>query len=171
MLLRTETPKDYDHVYQLNIAAFGNREDESKLIERIRLSEEFIPELSIIADNQGEIVGHILLSKAKVVQADEIYDVIVLAPVAVHPMHQKKGIGGMLINEGVKRATRLGYGLVLLIGHPTYYPKFKFQQAAKYGLTLRQFDVPEDVFMVRELIEGELGRISGELQYPKAFFE
>ena len=74
------TSSDHCAVFELNYVAFGNREDESKLIERIRISEGFIPEFSLIAENDGEIVGHILLSKAKVIGDEKEHEVIVLAP-------------------------------------------------------------------------------------------
>ncbi|PLR86702.1 GNAT family N-acetyltransferase [Bacillus sp. V33-4] len=170
MNIRTEKASDYKKVYQLNYLAFGERDDESKLIERIRLSEEFVPELSIIAEEKGEIAGHILLSKAKVKNPNHEYEVIVLAPIAVRPGYQKKGIGTKLMQEGLRRCKGLGYGLVLLIGHPDYYPKFGFKPARKYRLELRQFDVPDEVFMVCELKVGELNKVHGELTYPGSFF-
>lgn len=170
MLIRTETISDYKYVYNLNFAAFENRDDEAKLVERIRFTEGFIRELSLVADVQGEIMGHILLSKAKVIQSNNEKEVIVLAPIAVKPDFQKKGIGRKLIEESLGRAKDLGYGLVLLIGHPTYYSKFGFQPARNYGLELTQYKVPDDVFMVCELIDGELESTNGELIYPSAFF-
>ena len=171
MHIRTETKNDYKDVFNLNYTAFGNRDDESKLVESIRFSDGFIPELSIVADNQGEIVGHLLISKAKIRSENGDKDVVVLAPVAVLPEFQKKGIGSKLIKEGLKRAEKMGYGLVFLIGHPAYYPKFGFQAARNHGLELTQYQVPDDVFMVCELKEGELESTKGELMYPPAFFK
>lgn len=166
--VRTETRADAEQVAKVLFQAFGNREDESELVKRIRRSDGFIPELSLVAEQNGEIVGHILLSKAKVVNGDQQTGVIALAPLAVDPKHQKQGIGGLLIQEGVERCRQMGYELVLLIGHPAYYPKFGFKPARPYGLELKQFDVPDDVFMVCELQDGALGRIQGELIYPEA---
>ncbi|MBS4200031.1 N-acetyltransferase [Bacillus sp. FJAT-49732] len=171
MKIRTETYEDYKAVYDINVEAFGNREDESNLVERIRESDGFIPELSIVAEKDGKVIGHILLSKANIWKSDKTTEVIVLAPIAVKPEYQKKGIGSSLIHEGLERVTELGYGLVLLIGHPSYYPRFGFKPARSFGLELRQFDVPDDVFMICELRTGELERIQGELRYPTAFFE
>ncbi|WP_328276957.1 N-acetyltransferase [Paenibacillus chibensis] len=94
---------------------------------------------------------------------------IALAPLAVSPEHQKQGIGKRLMQEGLKRCQNLGYSLVLLIGHPEYYPKFGFKPARPLGLELKQFAVPDDVFMVCELQEGALVRIQGELIYPEVF--
>lgn len=88
----------------------------------------------------------------------------------MNPTVQKRGIGSNLIEEGLRRAKDLGYGLVFLIGHPNYYPKFGFQPARNHGMELTQFKVPDDVFMVYELKDGELARISGELHYPTPFF-
>ena len=170
MIMRTETNKDFEEVYKLNYLAFGNREDESKLIERIRLSEEFIPELSIVAEMENEIVGHILLSKATVEDQDKQYTVIVLAPIAVRPNYQKLGVGSRLIEEGIRRCRSLGYSIILLIGHPTYYPRLGFQPARQFGLELKQFEVPDEVFMVYEVEEGKLREIQGELKYPNTFF-
>jgi putative acetyltransferase len=170
MVIRTESVKDFEEVYNLNFLAFGYREDESQLVERIRNSDEFIPEISIVAEIGNEIVGHILLSKAVVEDKEESHEVIVLAPIAVKPNYQKQGIGSKLINEGLGKCKNLGFSIVLLIGHPEYYPKFGFKPARRFGLDLKQFVVPDEVFMVCELSEGELQKIKGELKYPKSFF-
>lgn len=71
----------------------------------------------------------------------------------------------------MQRCNEHGYGLVLLIGHPSYYPKLGFQPARACGLELKQFEVPDEVFMVYEAASGQLGTIKGELKYPPAFFE
>ena len=170
MIIRTENKSDYSKVFKVNYEAFRNREDEPKLVEKIRDSEQFISELSIVAEENNEILGHILLSKAEVIEEDVNHEVIVLAPIAVKPELQNMGIGSKLIQEGLERCKNLGYGLVLLIGHPTYYPKFGFKPARQYGLELKQFNVTDEVFMVCEVIEGELGKIKGELKYPETFF-
>ncbi|MBD3922153.1 N-acetyltransferase [Paenibacillus sp. PR3] len=170
VLIRTENERDYDQVYKVNYAAFGNREDEAKLVERIRATPYFVPQLSLVAELDGEIVGHLLLSRAEIVNGTECHEVIVLAPIAVKPAHQKHGIGRQLIQEGLERCRQLGYYVVLLIGHPSYYPKFGFKPARPLGLELKQFEVPDDVFMVCELKDNELLHIQGELIYPVAFF-
>ena len=171
MIIRTEELRDHEDVYALNYHAFEEREDESKLIERIRSSSSFIPELSLIAELDQKVVGHALFSKAEVVGQNGSHDVIVLAPVAVHPDHQRQGIGTKLIQEGLRRCTQLGFGVVLLLGHPAYYPRLGFKPASYYGFTLTQFEVPDDVFMANELFAGVTLAIPEELRYPKAFFE
>ncbi|QWU18114.1 N-acetyltransferase [Paenibacillus sophorae] len=170
MIIRTETPNDYVQVHNVNYVAFGNREDEARLVERIRESRYFVPQLSIVAEKSEEIVGHLLMSKAVIVEGNNQHEVIVLAPIAVKPDHQKQGIGKQLIFEGLKRCKEYKYYVVLLIGHPSYYPKFGFKPARQYGLDLKKFQVPDEVFMVCELKEDELSNIKGELKYPEAFF-
>lgn len=171
MEIRTERISDYEEVFQVNYLAFQNREDESRLVERIRLSDQFIPELSLVAVENHHIVGHVLFSKAEVVDEENSHEVIVLAPIAVMPSHQRRGVGSKLIHEGLKRCTELGYDVVFLIGHPSYYPKFGFKPAKKYGFDLKQFNVPDEVFMFCELKEGmATQQIKGELMYPKSFF-
>ncbi|MCS7463334.1 N-acetyltransferase [Paenibacillus doosanensis] len=172
MIIRSETADDYKEVYNLNYEAFGRRHDEAELVERIRQSEEFVPELSIVAELDGKLAGHVLLSKAAVFNENgKRQEVIVLAPIAVRPDMQKKGVGSQLITEGLKRSRALGYPAVLLIGHPSYYPKFGFKPARAFGLELHQYQVPDPVFMVCELNEGALQNLRGELRYPAAFSE
>ncbi|WP_246938830.1 GNAT family N-acetyltransferase [Bacillus pinisoli] len=170
VLIRTENHHDYKNVFNLHYSAFGNREDESRLIERIRKSDGFIRELSIVIEQEGLLVGHILISKAKVMNEQQEKEVLVLAPIAVDPQVQRSGIGKKLMEEGIRRSKELGFGLIFLIGHPTYYPKFGFKPAREFGLELKQYKVPDDVFMVVEIRNGELEKVKGELLYPEVFF-
>ncbi|AZN43860.1 N-acetyltransferase [Paenibacillus albus] len=169
MVIRTETDADYAIVREVNYCAFGNRDDEADLVERIRRSAEFIPELSLVAERDGSIAGHVLISKALIQNENMNTEVLVLAPIAVLPAYQRQGVGVELIREGLKRSRALGYPAVLLIGHPTYYPKFGFIPASRFGIELKQFPVPDEVFMANELHDGALTGIVGELKYPEAF--
>ncbi|MBM6617450.1 GNAT family N-acetyltransferase [Bacillus suaedaesalsae] len=171
MKIRTEHPHDHQEVFNLNYKAFGKREDESRLIERIRKSDNFIPGLSLVAELDRKIVGHLLISKATLKDGNEETEVLVLAPIAVNPEMQKSGIGSALIEEGLRRSKELEYGLVFLIGHPSYYPRFGFKPGRDYQFDLKQYNVPNDVFMVKELREGDLLKVSGELLYPESFFK
>lgn len=169
--IRTENISDYLQVHNVNFIAFGNREDEARLVERIRATRNFVPQLSIVAEEHGKVVGHLLMSKAEIIEGEKRHEVIVLAPIAVRPDYQRQGIGKQLIHEGITRCKELGYYIVFLIGHPSYYPKFGFKSARQYGLELNQFEVSDEVFMVCELKEDELLNIKGELKYPSVFFE
>lgn len=171
MLIRSERPQDYQTIADLHFLAFDRREDEAQLVANVRASDGYIADLSMVAEETGQIRGHVLFSKAVIKKDGKEIDVIVLAPIGVHPDHQKTGIGGLLIEEGLYRVREKGYGLVLLIGHPDYYPKFGFEPARPYGLELTQFNVPDEVFMVCEVQSGSLNQIKGELIYPPAFFK
>ena len=166
--IRAEAPADYNELFHLHYTAFGEREDESRLSERIRESQEFIPELSLVALSNNLIVGHALFSKAVVVNNDTQHEVIILAPIGVKPEFQKQGVGSALIRKGLQLAKELNYSHIFLIGHPTYYPKFGFEPARPYGFELIQFNVPNEVFMVAHLREDV--KLDGELRYPKSFF-
>ncbi|WP_308634652.1 GNAT family N-acetyltransferase [Paenibacillus silvisoli] len=171
MIIRTEKEADYDRVRQVVDKAFGNQDEESALVERIRQSDGFIPSLSLVAESAEEgIAGHALFSKASVVDGQRGVDVLVLAPIAISPSRQKQGIGTRLIDEGLKRSRELGFPGVLLIGHPGYYPRLGFRPASAYGLVLKQFQVPDEVFMAIELRENGLEALrGGELRYPASF--
>ncbi|MBB6674348.1 N-acetyltransferase [Cohnella nanjingensis] len=177
--IRTAAASDNEQIFQLHLRAFGGRKDESELVERIRVSDGYVPELSLVAvdEESGEIVGHALFSKAAIYDLAQSSEVLVLAPIAVDPAYQRQGIGGHLIREGIARSEAMDFKLILLIGHPSYYPRFGFEPAGRHGLVLMQFVVPDEVFMVLELAEGELARMRderkgmvGELKYPQTFF-
>lgn len=126
----------------------------------MRTSKAFIPELSLVAEVETKIVGHILLPKLKIKNDQEEFDSLALAPVSVLPEYQSKGIGGMLIRQVHEKAKRLGYKSVVLLGHEEYYPKFGYKQADKYGIEL-PFDVPKENCMALELIENGLSGVKG----------
>ncbi len=168
MIIRQETIDDYKAVYEVNKRAF-NKENESILVKKIRESDGFIPELSLIAEEKGEIVGYILLSKIKIVGIDE-HTSLALAPVAVVPEFQSKGIGGELIKEVLKRAKGLGYGSVILLGHKEYYPRFGFKKASNWKIEC-PFEVDDDYFMAIELQDNSLNNVSGVVKYPDVFME
>jgi putative acetyltransferase len=91
-----------------------------------------------------------------------------LGPMAVAPSRQRKGIGSALVRDGLRRCKALGYRVVVVVGHPTYYPRFGFVPAIRFGLRC-EYDVPTDVFMAVELEPGALNGISGFVRYDDAF--
>ena len=166
--IRKEEEKDYKRVYEVNRLAF-QQENESKLIEKIRKGENFIPELSLVADIGNEIVGHILFSKIKII-GNSVFESLALAPMAVIPEFQKQGIGGKLIKTGFEKAKGLGFDSIIVLGHEEYYPKFGFRRASKWSIKC-PFDVPDEVFMAIELTDKALENKAGTVKYPKEFME
>ena len=168
MKIRKEIPPDFEAVYKINQLAFG-QEGESQLIEKIRKGETFIPELSLVAEQDGTVIGHILFSKIKIIGA-ESYPTLSLAPMSVHPDFQNKGIGSQLVTIGLQIAKKLNFGHVIVLGHKNFYPKFGFKNASTWNIR-SPFEVPDDHFMAIELVKGSLENKSGLVEYPPVFYE
>ena len=166
MIIRREKKEDFKSIYEINYQAFKQK-NESELIERIRGSKNFVPELSLIAETNGRIVGHILLSKIKI-KGEKEFESLILAPLAVLPELQNKGIGEKLITEGLKKARELGFSSVIVVGHKDYYPKFGFKKASKWNIKC-SFEVSDEAFMAIELNIGALTEKSGIVEFPKKF--
>ncbi|WP_080875760.1 GNAT family N-acetyltransferase [Oceanobacillus timonensis] len=172
---RQEQPKDYSQTEALIEQAFRNEvmtdHQEHFLVDRIRKSNAFIPELSIVAVNQqNNIIGHILFSIISIENKEQATPSLALAPISVHPDYQNKGIGSMLMKEGLEKAKAAGYRSIIVLGHADYYPRFGFKPASLWGIEA-PFDVPEEAFMALELEPGVLERTSGIVHYSKAFSE
>lgn len=172
IVIREETSDNYNAVEEMIQKAFSNEEYSDKnehiLVSQIRKSEAFIPQLSLVAFNQNKLVGHILLSKIKIIDGDHAVDSLALAPVSVAPDQQKKGIGSQLIHAALEKAKELGFHSVIVLGHPNYYPKFGFKRASSWNIQA-PFEVPDEVFMALELTENALENVQGVVQYSKAF--
>ncbi|ASW76255.1 GCN5 family acetyltransferase [Chryseobacterium piperi] len=172
MILRQERETDYPQVFKVVEQAFKDAEhsdhQEQFLLEKLRKSEAFIPELSIVAEINDEVVGHILFTKLNIKNGLETFTSLALAPVSVQPEYQGKGIGSQLINHGHTVAKELGYQSVILIGHENYYPKFGYVKTSDFGIYF-PFDLPEENGMAIELIQDGLKNIKGVVEYPKEF--
>lgn len=166
-IIRPEQKIDITAVYELNQSAFG-QDNEAHLTDMLRQGPGYIPELSLIALQDDLVVGFIMFTKVDILNGDARYETLALAPMAVHPQYQKKGIGARLITQGLQNARDLGFASVIVLGHEHYYPKFGFVPAAKWGIKV-PVEVPENVFMAIELVPGSLTNISGVVEYPVAF--
>lgn len=170
IVIREENNKDFNEVYEVIKSAFMNAEhtdhNEHNLVNKLRESEAFVNELSLVAEDNGKIVGHIILTKIKIGNNESL----ALAPLSVLPSYQKNGIGSKLILESHKRAKELGYNSAVVLGHSDYYPRFGYKPASKWGIKA-SFEVPDESFMAIELIENGLKDVSGTVKYAKEFFE
>ncbi|WP_124100805.1 N-acetyltransferase [Ruminococcus sp. Marseille-P6503] len=167
MLIRKEEAKDYEIVCSVVKSAFDSAEhtdgNEHNLVKALREGKAYIPELSLVAEINGKIAGHIMFTQAEVINNA----VLALAPLSVLPEYQRKGIGAALIKEGHKIAKRLGYGYSVVLGSEKYYSKFGYLPAAIYGIK-PPFDVPGKNFMAYKINE-TAPDIHGIIRYAKEF--
>jgi predicted N-acetyltransferase YhbS len=173
--IRKETPADYAQVIELTGKAFESLEisdhNEGKLVERLRKSPNFIEDLSLVAELNGQVIGHILFTPIVIENGPKKFESLVLAPVSVLPEFQKMGIGSQLINAGHQKAIDLGFKSAILLGHPEYYPRFGYKPASTWGIKTH-YELPsDDVFMAVELTNGALTGISGMVVFPPEFGE
>ena len=165
MNIRCENLADYPAIADVNILAFGQK-NEAQLVEKIRHSDRYIAELSLVAEIGGVVVGHILFSYIDLV-GEETLQVLGLAPMAVIPEFQRQGIGSALIKAGLEIAEAKAEVIVIVLGHPQFYNRFGFQPSVDYGIE-SPFIVPADVFMVKPL-QSYQKKYKGKVVYPSAF--
>jgi putative acetyltransferase len=148
----------------VNISAFETS-TEADLVDALR--DQTQPLVSLIAEDNGAIVGHIMFSPVSL-SSDPALRIMGLAPMAVAPEHQGKGIGSALVRAGLEQCKQLGCGAVVVLGHPAYYPRFGFLSAARFGIGC-EYEVPADVFMAVELQARFLSGRSGKIKYHAVF--
>lgn len=165
--IRHEDQGDYTGIRMVNDLAFG-QPDEGKMIEKLRHNPRFVPQLSLVALCDGRIVGHILFFPISISSADHRETSLSLAPMAVHPDYQKKGIGGRLVEEGMAVARSLGFQSIIVLGHAGYYPRFGFQPASKWGIR-PPLEAPDEAFMAMELSDNSLQGQAGVVEYPREY--
>ena len=129
----------------------------------LRAASSFIPELSLVAVEDGKIVGHILFTKITIGESIEL----ALAPLSVLPAYQRRGIGLALIREGHRIAKKLGYNYSVVLGSPTYYPRSGYIPASLYGIEA-PFEVQNEYFMAFKL-QDDAPQVKGLVKYDSAF--
>ena len=165
--IRREMPEDVDSIRYVNEQAFVQKQ-EVELIDKLRNRD--LVTLSLVAVEADQIVGHILFSPVTVGSEYSSFAAIALAPMAVLPAHQGKGIGSQLVRVGLKECRRLGHEIVVVLGHPDYYPRFGFVPARTRGIYC-EIEVPDEAWMILELREGALTERSGTVKFQPEFLE
>jgi putative acetyltransferase len=168
MDVRAERAPDIPAIRDVNRAAFDTAA-EADLVDALRVRAA--PTVSLVAQADGGIVGHIMFSPVTLVcgQPPPASTTIMgLAPMAVLPRYQKRGIGSALVRAGLDRCRDLGVQAVVVLGHAAYYPRFGFVPASRFGI-VSEYDVPDDAFMAIELEAGALSGRSGTIRYHEAF--
>ena len=169
IIVRPERGKDFPAIKTVNNLAFG-QENEGNLVEKLRKTQDYVPGLSLVAEIENEIVGYILFYPIQIAAEDAAFPSLALAPLAVLPAYQHRGIGKQLVKTGLIRAKQLGYPSVIVLGHPLYYPQFGFDRASKWNIRC-PFEVPDASFFAIALKKDGLAKVHGTVAYPKAFYE
>lgn len=167
IIIRHEKPEDIALIHQVVAQAF-EREAEANLVDALRRNGK--AKISLVAEDNGRIIGHILFSEVVLESGENRLIGIGLAPLAVAPERQNEGIGSRLSEEGMKRCREAGYPFAVVLGHPNYYPRFGFVPAGRYGVK-SEYDVRDEVFMIQELQQGSLLGIAGTAKYQNEFNE
>ena len=164
--IRPERPQDKVAIFALNQQAF-KRQEEGRLVDALR--DQASPLVSLVAIADKAVIGHIMFSPVTVEHARRAPDLMMgLAPMAVLPRHQGKGVGSLLVRRGLDACRDVGCGAVVVLGHPSYYPRFGFVRASQFNLRC-EYPVPEDVFMAIELMPCALDGCQGLVKYHPAF--
>ena len=162
--IRPERATDIEAIRRVNRAAFDTSA-EADLVDALRVQAD--PIVSLVADDVRSIVGHICFSPVSLSGHEEL-KVMGLAPMAVIPREQRRGVGTALIRAGLEQCWQLGFEAVVVVGHASYYPRFGFVRASRFGIRC-EYDVPDEVFMATELMPGALAGKSGTIRYHAAF--
>ena len=179
ILIRNEQEKDYRRVEEITRAAFsypGRIERggigcpyEHWMVNELR-KRDGILELSLVAEVDNEIVGHIICSRAEVRSSNGTIPVLNFGPLSVLPEYQGKGVGKALIKSMICKAAELGYGAILFFGRPEYYPQFGFKEASTWGVTdSNGYNYP--AFMGMELVSGYLSNANGGKYYESDIYD
>ena len=164
MPVRIEEPADFPAIHAVNRAAFESALEANLVVAlRARAAEA----ISLVAEEGGTIVGHIMFSPVRLTSVDGLR-AMALAPMAVMPARQRAGIGSALVRNGLVECQRRGVEAVFVVGHPEYYPRFGFRRASEFGIAC-EFEVPDDAFMALELVKDALRGRGGKVFFHEAF--
>jgi putative acetyltransferase len=164
--IRAEAEADWEAIRKVNELAFGDTET-AELVDAIRASDRFVPELSLVAESQGQALGHVMLSYVDIEPGS--HRVLQVGPLAVLPSHQRRGIGSALMAEAVRLADERGEPLLLLEGNPAYYERFGFSRADTRGIETPEGAHGPQYFMMRPL-EAYDPALRGQAVYPPETF-
>jgi putative acetyltransferase len=163
-LIRPEATADHDAIRHVNRLAFG-KDAEARLVDALR--DGGYVRASIVAEKDGQVVGHILFSDLPIITEAGTVPALALAPMAVLPGFQRQGIGSALVRWGLDECRRQGHRIVVVVGHPHFYPKFGF--SSKLASALASPFGGGDSWMALELVPGALDHVSGKVAYPPPF--
>ena len=161
--VRPESQLDIDAIRAVVGQAFGG-DDEARLVDALR--DGGYARVSLVAECDGEVVGHILFTDLPIVTEGGVVDALALAPLAVLPPYQRRGIGSTLVRAGLEACRGIGPAIVVVLGHPEYYPRFGFSARLAERLSA---PFSGEAFMALELVDGALDGVRGKVRYPAPF--
>jgi putative acetyltransferase len=162
--IRPERPEDLAAARRVHELAFGAGSGEADLVDALRAEGSHVPELCLVAVEGGDVVGHVFFSRARLASGAEV---LALAPMAVVPERQRTGVGSRLIVAALRHAADTAFPLVVVLGHPAFYPRFGFEPAAGYGVRA-PWEVPPEAWMVHPLPAYD-PHAQGVVTYARAF--
>ena len=165
LILRAERPEDYKKTELMTLRSFWNKywpgATEHFLVRIIRESADYIPEISRVAELDGEIVGAVFYTKAWIADGDTKHEIVTFGPLAVEPTMEGNDIGGALMRETIRLAREAGIAGIALIGEPYYYPRFGFRRGAEFGITNGQGNAPDELMVLP--LNDDFSEIHGKL--------
>jgi len=169
VVIRPEREEDHPAIAAVVNAAFVNHPDGevASFVERIRASEQFIPELALVAEDSTGVIGHVMLSWVGV-EGGSRPRILNLTPMSVRPDRQRMGVGSRLIRDALDRAEDAGEPAVLVEGISDYYPRFGFERASALGFIAPHPKIPDEALMVKRL-PGYRPELAGRIVYPASF--
>jgi putative acetyltransferase len=167
--IRLEEKDDQDAIYTIHAVAF-NTDGEARIVNTLR--ENCNPFISLVADVSGQVVGHVLFTPVQLLtEKGRTLEGMGLAPLAVLPEYQHRGIGSALCEVGLASMKNLGITYVVVLGHPDYYPRFGFEPAVDLGIRCAYRDVPPKAFMIKIFDDKALDGVTGIVKYRPEFDE
>ncbi len=171
--IRPETTADFKAIRAMLVLAFSQefpRDDVATLVDNLRQTPGYNPELALVAEQDGVVIGHVMFTPLVIDTAHGDIPAMTLAPLAVHPTWHGQGVGSQLARHGLELCRSLGHRIVTVIGHPTYYPRFGFIQAGLLGIAMTHGRLEESK-MIMALVPGALDGVTGTVRLPSVFDE
>lgn len=168
MKIRPEKPSEYPFIFNLVKVAFETAKvsngDEQNYVDRLCAGECYIPELALVAKEQGRVIGHIMLTKTYILTGTERVEALLIAPLSVELAHRNRGVGSKLVAEGFRVAKQMGFNSVFVVGDPAYYGRFGFHSSARFGI-MHVPEIPDPYVMAIELTPNALAGVSGTVTF------
>ena len=164
IIIRPESTADHEAIRYVNRLAFG-QDDEARLVDALR--EGGFVRVSLVAEQAGQVIGHILFSDLPISTVAGMVPALALAPMAVVPAFQNQGVGSALVRSGLEACRQEGHRVVVVLGHAHFYPRFGF--SSKLAASLTSPFSGRESFMALELVRGALDSVVGRVQYPPPF--